>query len=212
MLKLERELWDKGYKYVACIDEVGRGCLAGDVVACAVVLPIGLLIEGVKDSKKLTAKKRESLYEIIREKAIAIGIGSMDAKAIDKFNIKKCTLMSMKKAIENLKDKNGDLITPNYVLIDAEHLDIDIPQKSIIKGDEKCHGIAAASIFAKVYRDRKCVDWAIKYPEYGFETHKGYGTKAHREALKKYGPCLIHRKSFLTKIIGNSEQIGMFGD
>ncbi len=203
MLELEQELWDKGYKYIACIDEVGRGCLAGDVVACAIVLPAGLLIEGVKDSKKLTAKKREYLYDIIKENAIAIGIGSMDSKAIDKFNIKECTLLAMKKAIDDLKDIYGNLIVPDYVLIDAEKLAIDIPQSSIIKGDEKCHGIAAASIIAKVYRDRKCDKWASEYPQYGFEKHKGYGTKAHIESIKKYGPCLIHRKSFLTKIIGS---------
>lgn len=212
MLELEQELWDKGYKYIACIDEVGRGCLAGDVVACAIVLPTGLLIEGVKDSKKLTPKKREYLNGIIREKAIAIGIGSMEAKAIDKLNIKKCTLIAMKKAIEDLKDKDGNKIIPDYVLIDAEKLDIEIPQKNIIKGDEKCHGIAAASIIAKVYRDRKCGEWALKYPGYGFERHKGYGTKAHIEAIKKYGTCFIHRRSFLTKIIGVPKQIGMFGD
>lgn len=212
MLELERELWNKGYKYIACIDEVGRGCLAGDVVACAIVLPAELLIEGVKDSKKLTPKKREYLSEVIKDKAIAIGIGSMEAKAIDKFNIKECTLIAMKKAIEKLKDKSGHKIIPDYVLIDAEKLDIKIPQISIIKGDEKCHGIAAASIIAKVYRDRKCFEWALEYPEYGFEKHKGYGTKVHIEAIKKYGPCLIHRKSFLTKIIGVPKQIGMFGD
>lgn len=202
MLEIEREIWNKGYKYIACIDEVGRGCLAGDVVACALILPSELLIEGVKDSKKLTPKKRESLDEVIREKAIALGIGRMDANSIDNMNIKQCTLIAMKKAIENLQDNWGNKVVPDYVLIDAEKIDTEVPQESIIKGDEKCHGIAAASIVAKVYRDRMCCEWAIEYPEYGFEKHKGYGTKAHRDAIKTYGPCLIHRKSFLTKIIG----------
>lgn len=205
MLEIERELWSKGYRNIACIDEVGRGCLAGDVVACAIILPIELLIEGVKDSKKLTSKKRENLYEIITKKAVAIGIGSVDSKTVDKLNIKKSTLIAMRKAIESLRDKGGNPVTPDFVLIDAEKIDIDLPQLSIIKGDEKCHGIAAASIIAKVYRDRKCGEWAQEYPEYGFEKHKGYGTKVHIEAIKKYGPSFIHRESFLTKIIDNQK-------
>lgn len=205
MLEIERELWNKGYRNIACIDEVGRGCLAGDVVACAIILPIEMLIEGVKDSKKLTPKKRENLYEVIIKNAVATGIGSVDSKTIDRLNIKKCTLIAMEKAVESLRDKAGNPITPDFVLIDAEKIDIDLPQLSIIKGDEKCHGIAAASILAKVYRDRKCGKWAQEYPEYGFEKHKGYGTKAHIEAIKKYGPSLIHRESFLTKIIDSQK-------
>ncbi|MFA5524453.1 MAG: ribonuclease HII [Tissierellales bacterium] len=201
MLEIERELWSKGYRKIACIDEVGRGCLAGDVVACAIILPIDLLIEGVKDSKKLTPKKREILYDIISKNAVAIGIGSVDSKTIDKLNIKKCTHIAMEKAIESLRDRDGNPITPDYILIDAEKIDVDLPQLNIIKGDEKCHGIAAASIIAKVYRDRKCGEWAQEYPEYGFEKHKCYGTKVHIEAIKKYGPSSIHRISFLTKII-----------
>lgn len=212
MLEYEKELWNKDYSYIACIDEVGRGCLAGDVVACAVILPKNLLIEGVKDSKKLSSKKREQLCEIIYEKAIAIGIGCMDSEHIDEFNIKNSTLMAMKKALMNLKDKKGNAIAPDYVLIDAERIDINIPQESIIKGDEKCHGIAAASIVAKVYRDKKCEEWATEYPKYGFEKHKGYGTKAHIEAIKEYGPCSIHRKSFLKNIISSSKQINLFGE
>lgn len=201
MLEIERELWAKGYKNIACIDEVGRGCLAGDVVACAVILPMDLFIEGVRDSKKLTPKKREVLNDIIKENAIAIGIGSVDAKSIDELNIKNSTIMAMKKAISDLKDKNGNQVIPDHLLIDAETLDIDLPQKSLIKGDERCHGIAAASIVAKVYRDEKCKELALKYPYYGFERHKGYGTKAHIEAIRKYGPCPIHRFSFLKKIL-----------
>lgn len=201
MLEIEQKLWNEGYMNIACIDEVGRGCLAGDVVACAIILPRDLLIEGVKDSKKLTPKKREYLYDIIIEKSIAVGIGSVDPSTIDRLNIKECTLIAMKKALESLKDKKGNQVKPDMVLIDAEKIDIDIPQMNIVKGDEKCHGIAAASIIAKVYRDRKCKEWACEYPEYGFEKHKGYGTKIHIEALKKYGACPIHRKSFLSKII-----------
>ncbi|SCG83468.1 ribonuclease HII [Proteiniborus sp. DW1] len=208
MLELEQELWNKGYKNIACIDEVGRGCLAGDVVACAIILPIDLLIEGVKDSKKLSPKKRESLYEQIYKSAVAVGIGSVDSKTIDKINIKNSTIIAMEKALEALKDGYGNHVNPDYILVDAEKLTIDIPQMSIIKGDEKCHGIAAASIVAKVYRDRKCEEeWAHMYPEYGFEKHKGYGTKAHIEAIKKYGPCPIHRDSFLTKIISKKDDL-----
>jgi len=206
MLEIEQELWKKGYKNIACIDEVGRGCLAGDVVACAIVLPIDLLIEGVKDSKKLTPKKRESLYEVICKSAIAVGIGSVDSITIDKINIKNSTIAAMEKALASLKDEDGNHVIPDYILIDAEKLPVDIPQNNIIKGDEICHGIAAASIVAKVYRDRKCQEeWAYLYPEYGFEKHKGYGTKAHIEAIRKYGPCPIHRNSFLTKIINKND-------
>lgn len=202
MLEIEQKLWEQGYNYIACIDEVGRGCLAGDVVACAIIMPKDIFIEGINDSKKLTPKKRDKYYDIILENAIAVGIGSIDSKTIDEINIKKSTLLAMQKAIDNLKDKNGNNIIPEYILIDAEKINTSIPQQSIIKGDEKCHGIAAASIIAKVYRDRKCLDLEKRYPGYGFEKHKGYGTKQHREALHALGPCEIHRRSFLKKILG----------
>lgn len=203
MLEIEQKLWEQGYDYIACIDEVGRGCLAGDVVACAIIMPKDVFIEGVNDSKKLTPKKRDKYYDIILENAIAVGIGNVDAKTIDEINIKKSTLLAMKKAIDNLIDKDGKHIIPDYVLIDAETINTSIPQQSIVKGDEKCHGIAAASIIAKVHRDRGCMNMEDKYPGYGFEKHKGYGTKQHREALKSLGPCAIHRKSFLKKILGD---------
>ncbi len=203
MHEIELNLWNQGYKYIACIDEVGRGCLAGDVVACAIIMPREVYIEGINDSKKLTPKKREKLYDEILEKAIAVGIGSVDPKTIDEINIKKSTLLAMVKAIEDLKDKDGQKVFPDYILIDAEHININIPQQSIIKGDEKCHGIAAASIIAKVHRDRKCFDMEKSFPGYGFEKHKGYGTKQHREALKSLGACEIHRRSFLKKILGD---------
>ena len=202
MFKIENEIYDKGYKYIACIDEVGRGCLAGDVVACAVIMPKGLMIEGVRDSKKLTPKKRDKLYDIIIENAVGIGIGSVDCKTIDKINIKRSTHLAMKQAITNIKDKEGKIIKADFLLIDAERLDLDIPQKNVIKGDEICHGIAAASIIAKVYRDRLCNDWAKQYDGYGLERNKGYGTKEHRQALIEKGVTPIHRISFLKNILG----------
>ena len=207
MIKIETELWDKGYNYIACIDEVGRGCLAGSVVACAVVMPKELLIEGVNDSKKLTSKKRDRLFDIIKEKAVAIGIGEKSCDVIDEINIKNATKSAMIEAIENLKDRKGNKLIPDYVLIDAEKLDIKIPQLNIIKGDEKCHGIAAASIVAKVTRDRQMEILDKEYPEYKFAKNKGYGTKEHVQALKQYGPTKIHRHSFLKKILDLNEQV-----
>ncbi|WP_427338602.1 ribonuclease HII [Caloranaerobacter sp. DY30410] len=212
MLTIERELWEKGYEYIACVDEVGRGCLAGDVVACAIIMPKDLVIEGVNDSKKLSAKKREKLYDIILDKAIAVGIGEVDSKTIDKINIKKSAQLAMKKAVMSLRDKNNNIIKPDFILIDAEKIDVDIPQMSIIKGDARCHGIAAASIVAKVYRDRKCIEWAEKYEGYGFEQHKGYATKKHREAIRILGPSPIHRLSFLKNILEKEKQLDLFGD
>ena len=201
MLKIEKDIWNKGYNYIACIDEVGRGCLAGDVVACAIIMPKGVLIEGVNDSKKLTAKKRESLYGKILETSVAVGIGQVDPVTIDRINIKESTRLAMKKAILNLKDKQDNKVLPDYLLIDAEEVYIDIPQSSIIKGDEKSHGIACASIIAKVYRDNICKTWGQEYNGYAIEKNKGYGTKEHREAIKTIGPSPIHRLTFLKKII-----------
>ncbi|WP_026475982.1 ribonuclease HII [Alkaliphilus transvaalensis] len=200
-LELEKELWEFGHEYVACCDEVGRGCLFGSVLAASVILPKDLYIEGVKDSKKCTPKKREELYEIIKEKAIAIGVGTVSAKVIDEINIKNATRLAMKKAVINLKDQDGNKITPDFLLIDAEEIDIKIPQKAIIKGDDTSHGIAAASIVAKVIRDRMCLKWEEEYPIYGIAQHKGYGTKLHKEALLTHGPSDLHRMSFLKKIL-----------
>lgn len=207
MLKIEQDLWDKDYKYIACIDEVGRGCLAGSVVTCAIIMPQGLLIEGVNDSKKLTPKKREKLFEVIKEKAIAIGIGEMSCKKVDEINIKNATKLAMLQAIANLRDKDGNQVIPDYLLIDAEKLDINIPQQNIIKGDATCHGIAAASIIAKVTRDRQMDEIDKTYPEYKFAKNKGYGTKDHVMALLQYGPVKIHRMTFLKKIMNKEEQI-----
>lgn len=207
MLKIEKELWDKGYKYLACIDEVGRGCLAGSVVTCAVIMPQDLLIEGVNDSKKLTPKKRDQLFDIIKEKAIAIGIGEIDCTKVDEINIKNATKLAMIQAVANLRDKDGNQIIPDYLLIDAEKLDMNIPQLNIIKGDAKCHGIAAASIIAKVTRDRQMEELDKIYPEYKFAKNKGYGTKDHVQALHEYGPADIHRITFLKKILNEEEQM-----
>lgn len=200
-MEIERNLYSKGYKFIACIDEVGRGCLAGDVVACAIIMPPNEFIEGVKDSKKLSPKKREELYEKILDKAVAVGIGQVDSKIIDGINIKESTRKAMKLAVLNLKTKDGRKVTPDYLLIDAEKVPLDIPQMSIIKGDEKVYGISCASIIAKVYRDRLCQKWGDIYKEYNIGKNKGYGTKEHREAIRKYGPSPIHRMTFLRKIL-----------
>lgn len=201
MIDIENQLHNKGYNLVACIDEVGRGCLAGDVVACAIIMPKSMIIPGVWDSKKLSAKKREYLYPKILKEAIAVGIGQVGPDLIDEINIKESTRLAMKEAVLNLKDKDGNIITPDYLLIDAEKVPIDIPQVSLIKGDEKSHGIACASIVAKVYRDRLCKDWDFEYEGYKIGKNKGYGTKEHRDAIKRLGPSPIHRISFLGKIL-----------
>lgn len=201
MLEFESEAFKSGFKNIACIDEVGRGCLAGDVVACAIIMPQGLKLDGVKDSKKLSAKKRESLYDQILSHAVAYGIGRIDSNVIDKINIKESTRLAMKMAVENLKDKDGNYIEADYLLIDAEKIDLEIPQESIIKGDDKSHGIACASIIAKVFRDRLCSDWDLQYEGYNLKKHKGYGTKEHISYIKELGPSPIHRITFLRNIL-----------
>ena len=207
MLKIEQELWDKGYNYIACIDEVGRGCLAGSLVTCAIIMPKGLLIEGVNDSKKLTPKKREELFSIITESAVAFGIGELDWTKVDEYNIKNATRLAMVQAVENLRDREERRIIPDYILVDAEKLNIAIPQSNLIHGDARCHGIAAASIVAKVTRDREMDEMAKLSPQYKFSKNKGYGTKDHIEALLEYGPCQIHRKSFIKKILDRNQQL-----
>jgi len=201
MLQLENEIYNLGYGSIACIDEVGRGCLLGDVVACAIIMPKGLFIDGVKDSKKLSPNKREYLYDRIIEKSLGYGIGRVNSTTIDRINIKESTRLAMKMAVESIADKNGIKIETNYLLIDAEKVDLNIPQTGVIKGDNKSHGIACASIIAKVFRDRLCLDWDKEYPGYNIKQHKGYGTKAHIEAIKKYGTIPIHRNTFLNKIM-----------
>ncbi|NLY67634.1 MAG: ribonuclease HII [Tissierellia bacterium] len=201
MLEIERKLYSEGYRNIVCVDEVGRGCLAGDVVACAIIMPIDKPIEGVKDSKKLSVKKREELYDKIVDKAIAIGIGQVSSKVIDDINIKESTKLAMKLAVLNLKTKEGNKIIPDYLIVDAERIPIDIPQLNIVKGDEKVYGISCASIVAKVYRDRLCLEWEEKFKGYNIGKNKGYGTKEHREAIKKLGPSPIHRLTFLKNIL-----------
>ena len=196
MLLIEESLYDEGYEYICGVDEAGRGPLCGPVVAAAVILPKHGCIEGVNDSKKISEKKREKLYDDIMKGAIAVGIGISDVDVIEKVNILNATKIAMKKAIESLS------IKPGYVLIDGnQKIDIDILQETVVSGDAKSESIASASIIAKVTRDRMLRKFDEMYPEYGFAKHKGYGTKAHIEAIKKYGLTPIHRKSFCTKFI-----------
>lgn len=197
MQSIEREKRGAGYKYIAGVDEAGRGPLAGAVYAAAVILPEDVFIEGLNDSKKLSEKKREALFDVICEKAVSYSIASVDEKRIDEINILNATFEAMNKAIDGLK------IQPDYVLIDGNRIKgTDIPHETVVKGDAKSVSIAAASILAKVSRDRYITEAAKTYPEYGFEKHKGYGTAAHNEAILKYGACPIHRKTFLKKLLG----------
>ena len=196
MLKIEDSLYSEGYEYICGIDEAGRGPLCGPVVAAAVILPKDKYIEGVNDSKKLSPKKREKLYDDIKKEAISVGIGIVDVDIIEEINILNATKLAMIKAIKDLK------IKPDYLLIDGNQLiDIDIEKQTVVSGDEKTESIAAVSIIAKVTRDRMLINFDKLYPEYGFAKHKGYGTKIHIEAIKKYGLTPIHRKSFCKKFV-----------
>lgn len=190
MKEYENELYKQGIELVAGVDEVGRGPLVGPVVCACVILPKDYYNEQINDSKKISEKKREKLFEIIKENAISIGIGISSEKIIDEINILEATKRAMKEAINNSK------IKPEHVLIDAVKLDIDIPSTSIIKGDAKSQSIAAASIIAKVTRDKMMDELDEKHPEYQFKKNKGYGTKAHIEAIRKYGIIDEHRKTF----------------
>lgn len=196
MLEIEEDLYSKGYKLICGVDEAGRGPLCGPVVAAAVILKPGDTIEGVNDSKKLSEKKREKLYGDIMDRALAVGIGISDVDVIERVNILNATKLAMKQAIEKLS------IVPEYVLIDGNQMiDIDINASTVVHGDAVSESIAAASIIAKVTRDRMLIKWDRDYPEYGFAKHKGYGTKAHIEAIRKYGLTPLHRPSFCTKFI-----------
>lgn len=187
---------DEGKKIVCGIDEAGRGPLAGPVYAAAVVLPFGTVIDGVNDSKKISEKKREYLFDIIKEKSVCFNIAFATAEEIDDVNILNATFLAMKRAVQGLKE------SPDFALVDGNRLpSLDIPCAAIVKGDSLSESIACASILAKVERDRFMKRESEKYPQYFFEKHKGYGTKIHIEALKKYGPCPIHRKTFLKKIL-----------
>ncbi|MCQ2552478.1 MAG: ribonuclease HII [Clostridia bacterium] len=192
MLVYERKLWDAGKEYIAGVDEVGRGPLAGPVVTAAVILPKDFSLLGVDDSKKLSPKRRDELFDQIKEAAICYAIGRREPERIDEINILEATKEAMQEAIDGLR------IKPDHVLIDAVNLKtLRIPQTSIIHGDATSVSIAAASIIAKVTRDREMLEMAKLYPGYSFESNKGYGTAAHYEGLAAKGPCPIHRKSFL---------------
>lgn len=197
-LLYEKESISQGFSIVCGIDEAGRGPLAGPVYAAAVVLPAGKIIEGVNDSKKLSEKKREELYDKIIQESLSYSIASASETEIDEINILNATYLAMKRAFDSLN------IKPDIVLIDGNRApDLGVSTKTIIKGDSLSMSIASASILAKVSRDRYMKNLSSKYPQYQFEKHKGYGTLAHREAIKKYGPCEIHRLSFLKNIIGD---------
>ena len=196
-LLYEKEAMEKGYTAVCGVDEAGRGPLAGPVYAAAVILPLGLEIPGVNDSKKLTEKKREALFPEIKEKALAYSVASASEKEIDEINILNATYLAMSRAVEGLSVK------ADYALIDGNRMPrLSIPGETIVKGDGLSMSIACASILAKVSRDHVMLELDQKYPQYQFAKHKGYGTKLHTDLIRQYGPCEIHRKSFLKKILG----------
>ncbi|MBO5129728.1 MAG: ribonuclease HII [Oscillospiraceae bacterium] len=197
MWEIEEEFRAKGYNAICGVDEAGRGPLAGPVCAAAVILPAGEQLPGLNDSKKLTDKKRRELFPIIKEKAIAWGIGFATHQEIDEINILQATYLAMERALEQLSVK------PDLALIDGNRAkDFGIPVQTVVKGDSLSANIAAASILAKVTRDDLMLEMAKEYPGYGFEVHKGYGTKAHYEALRAQGLCAIHRMTFLKKFYG----------
>lgn len=197
MWEIENSVYDEGFEIICGVDEAGRGPLAGPVCAAAVILPKGLEIPGLTDSKKLTDKKRRELFPIIKEQAIAYGIGLASHEEIDEINILQATYLAMERALAQLGVK------PDIALIDGNRAkDFGLPVRTVVKGDSLSMNIAAASILAKVTRDDMMLELAEKYPEYGFEVHKGYGTKAHYEALHTHGASEIHRKTFLKKFYG----------
>ena len=200
MLEYEKMYKEQGYTAICGVDEAGRGPLAGPVYAAAVILPEGLLIEGVNDSKKLTEKKREELFDVIKEKAAAYCIASASVEEIEELNILGATMLAMKRAVEGLSVK------ADFAMIDGNKKPpLEIPCEAIVKGDAKSESVAAASILAKVSRDRYMLEMAEEYPVYSVEKHKGYGTKVHREAILEYGPCEIHRPSFLKKLMSGEK-------
>ncbi len=189
--RFERIAYEDGAHCIAGVDEAGRGCLAGPVVAAAVILPREWTLPQINDSKQLTPSQRETLFALIMPQALSVGIGSVPAEVIDQVNILQATYLAMEQAIANLS------VTPDYLLLDAVTLKhIPMRQRGIIKGDGLSISIAAASIIAKVSRDRMMLDYHQQYPPYGFAVHKGYGTKQHRQAIAEFGPCPIHRKTF----------------
>ena len=198
MWAIEDGFFSEGIQMICGVDEAGRGPLAGPVCAAAVILPAHAQLPGLTDSKKLTDKKRRELFPLIQEQAIAYGIGFASEQEIDEINILQATFLAMQRALDQLQVK------PDLALIDGNRQkDFGIPVKTVVKGDSLSANIAAASILAKVTRDNLMEEMAVQYPQYGFEIHKGYGTKAHYAALREYGECPIHRKSFLKKFYGN---------
>ena len=195
--QIEEELYNSGVNLICGIDEAGRGPLAGPVVVAAAIMPRNSMIEGVNDSKKVSEKKREKLYDLITDEAIAYGVGIIDQKEIDRINILNATKEGLTMAVKELNPK------PDLIIVDAlSKIDTEgIPYKSIIKGDAKCYSIACASIIAKVTRDRIMRQWDEVYPQYGFIKHKGYGTAAHIAAIKEYGLCPLHRLLFVKNIV-----------
>lgn len=197
MWDIESSFYCEDIQIICGVDEAGRGPLAGPVCAAAVILPPHLEISGLTDSKKLTDKKRRELYPVILEQAVAYGIGFASEQEIDEINILQATFLAMQRAMDQLSVK------PDLALIDGNRQkDFGIPAKTVVKGDSLSANIAAASVLAKVTRDDLMLAWAQSYPQYGFDVHKGYGTKAHYEALRNFGPCPIHRKTFLRKFYG----------
>ncbi len=197
---IENEYKARGYNIICGIDEAGRGPLAGPVYAAAVILPPDCVIDGLNDSKKLTEKKRERLFDEIKEKALAYGIASADEKEIDEINILNATFLAMKRAVDSLSVK------PDLALVDGNQKPhTGIEEVTVVKGDAKSMSIAAASVLAKVSRDRFMLETAKEYPQYEFERHKGYGTKLHYEKIAQYGVCEIHRRTFLKKILGEKK-------
>ena len=193
----EHAAFSEGYRIVCGVDEAGRGPLAGPVCAAAVILPPDLQIEGLNDSKKLTDKKRRELFDVIIENAVSYGIAMASEQEIDEINILQATFLAMQRALDKLT------VRPELALIDGNRAkDFGLPVQTIVKGDSLSASIAAASILAKVTRDRLMEELDGKYPQYGFAVHKGYGTKRHYEALRQYGPCEIHRRTFLKKLYG----------
>lgn len=196
--EFEKAAVNSGFSCICGVDEAGRGPLAGPVCAAAVILPAGAVIDGLDDSKKLTEKKRERLYDIIKQTAVAYSVAYGTLEEIETVNILEATYLAMNRAIEGLSVK------PDFALIDGNRVPrgIKIPCETIVKGDSKSMSVAAASVLAKVTRDRLMLEYDKKYPEYNFKKHKGYGTKEHTELIKQYGPCEIHRLSFLKNILG----------
>ncbi len=201
----EERKYAEGFSAVCGCDEAGRGPLCGPVVAAACILPDGLVIEGLNDSKKLSEQKREKLYDIIIENAYAYCIAEASVEEINELNILEADLLAMRRAINGLHTKEGEPVSADFALIDGNiDRNFPIPARAVVKGDALSMSIAAASILAKVTRDRQCIELDRMYPEYGIAKHKGYGTKAHKEALFKYGPSPIHRKLFI-RFLDNSK-------